>query len=153
LNNLTLGILISLAAWWTPAPTYSTGSATWYAPGVMRANCAYRGYDMTGYLDGVAMMSPADLGKTVWLRPPGQAWQGPFRVCDCGMRSQVYEMVTTRHEVVEVGWDTASAWSLGPHDGGWRLDGVEVLVDPAGPIWWGPVDYEDWFRALVDVVE
>jgi len=153
LNNLTLGVLITLAQWMTPAPIYSRGGAVWYAPGVMEANCQYRGYDMDRFEDGVAMMSPSDLGKTVWLRPLGQDWQGPFIVCDCGVRGQVYEMVTVRGEVVEVGWSTAERWGMGPFDGGWKTE-VEVFVGDKEPSvgldFVEPIDYVDWFIKLVE---
>lgn len=136
------GRRVTDATWRTPTPTYSVGGAVWYAPGVMETNCEYRGF---GRVPGVALMSPSDIGKTVWLRPPGGEWEGPYKVCDCAMRGDMFSMVMWRHEVVEVDWRTAVRWGLGPHEGGWRLDGVEVLVDPAGPVWWPPVDYEDWF--------
>lgn len=152
MNNLTLGLLISVASWLTPAPIYSYGGAVWYAPGVMEANCDYRGYPMEGFVDGVAMMSPADLGKTVWIRHDG--WEGPFIVCDCGTRGQVWEMVTVRGEVIEVGWKTAQRWGMGPFDGGWKHP-VEVWVgdDPIGVMRYAPglipVDYVGWLEALV----
>jgi hypothetical protein len=149
LNNLTLGVLITLLQWMTPAPVYSYGGAVWYAPGVMEANCEYRGFDMEGYVDGVALMSPSDLGKSVWLRRGGHEWEGPYRVCDCGTRGQVYEMVTVRGEVVEVGWRTASGWGMGPHDGGWKQT-VEIFVGRVKPgawvDWMTPVDYAQWFK-------
>lgn len=150
MNNLTLGIAISLVAWLTPAPAYSYGGAVWYAPGVMEATCAVRGISMDGYLDGVAMMSPADLGKPVWVRHSG-AWEGPFVVCDCGVRGQVWEMVVVRGEVIEVGWDTAVRWGMGPFDGGWKHP-VEVLV---GQIHhpWPPVDYVAWMWRLTRAAE
>ena len=144
MNNLTLGILISMAAWYTPAPTYSYGGATWYAPGVMEATCAYRDLSLTGFLDGVAMMSPADLGKTVWVSR-GDGWEGPFLVCDCGVRGQVWEMVMVRGEVIEMGWRTAHRWGLGPFDGGWKIPVAVAVADlpPVGK--WAPIDYMDWF--------
>lgn len=155
MNNLTLGLLISVAAWMSPAPVYSRGSAVWYAPGVMEANCQYRAdmsgvtYEewMAGATDGIAMMSPSDLGKTAWIRREG-IWEGPFRVCDCGVRGQVYEMVVVRGEVVEVGWKTAKRWGLGPFDGGWKTD-VEVWVGDRENMRYAagvrPVDYVEWF--------
>lgn len=141
----------------TPMPRYAYGAAVWYAPGVMEANCQYRAdlagvtYDewMGEAIDGVALMSPADLGKTVWVRRPGLPWEGPFRSCDAGMQGQVWEMVTVRGEVIELGWDTASRWGMGPFDGGWKTP-VEVYVGPVKPdVRWEfvePVDYVEWMR-------
>jgi hypothetical protein len=163
MNNLTLGFLISLAAWLSPAPQYSFGGATWYANGVMTANCQYRAdmagvtYEewMGGAIDGVAMMSPADMGKTVWI-DPGTGFEGPFRVCDAGVRGQVYEMVVWRGEVVEVGWDTAERWGMGPFDGGWKRP-VEVFVgelpllrDPLDNERLRAVDYIQWFKEMAE---
>lgn len=150
MNNLTLGIAISVAAWMTPAPAYSYGGAVWYAPGVMEATCAVRGISTTGFLDGVAMMSPADLGKTVWVRHGG-VWEGPFVVCDCGIRGQVWEMVEVRGEVIEVGWTTAARWGMGPFTGGWKHP-VEVLVGVMHHPW-PPVDYVDWMWRLAQPAE
>jgi hypothetical protein len=151
LNNLTLGVLITLLQWMTPAPVYSTGGAVWYAPMVMEANCEYRGYDMEGFLDGVALMSPADLGKTVWINGP-MGWEGPFKSCDVGTRGQVWEMVLRRGELLELGWTTASRWGMGPFDGGWKRQ-VEVFIGPTKPgawvDWMTPVDYTSWFEELV----
>jgi hypothetical protein len=152
LNNLTLGVLITLLQWMTPAPVYSYGGAVWYAPMVMEANCEYRGFDMEGYVDGVALMSPSNLGDTVWLRPRGHDWSGPYRVCDVGTRGQVYEMVVVRGEVVEVGWETAERWGMGPHDGGWKIP-VDVFVGRVAPgpalDLMPPTDYVEWFEEMV----
>jgi len=150
LNNLLLGVLITLSFWMTPAPEVARGYAVWYAPGVMEATCRYRGIDMSGYVDGIAMMSPADIGQEVWIKGP-LGWEGPFIVCDCGVRGQVWEMVMVRGEVIEVGWRTASRWGLGPHDGGWK---TMVTVSKTGPYsrdpldneWIRPVDYVKWFE-------
>jgi hypothetical protein len=117
----------------------------------MEANCEYRGFDMAGFLDGVALMSPADLGKTVWINGP-MGWEGPFKSCDAGTRGQVWEMVLRRGELLELGWTTASRWGMGPFDGGWKQQ-VEVFIGPTKPgawvDWMTPVDYVSWFRELV----
>lgn len=162
MNNLLLGFLITVAFWMTPAPQYTKGAAVWYAPGVMEATCEVRGLDLQGYVDGVAMMSPADIGKVVWIKGP-LGWEGPFLVCDCGVRGQVWEMVMDRGEVIEVGWRTAARWGLGPHEGGWKLKGVEVFVGDVPPGWHdpldnyrspsigAPIDYVQWFEENVEL--
>lgn len=134
----------------TPAPTYTRGGAVFYAPGVMEATCRYRELDMEGYVGYVALMSPADLGKSVWIKGP-QGWEGPFLVCDCGVRGQVWEMVMIRGELIEVDWRTARRWGMGPFTGGWKIQ-VEVHVGGDPRAWgryapgWYPTDYRQWFE-------
>jgi hypothetical protein len=119
-------------------------------------------YSRETYIDGVALMSPSDIGETVWLKRPGGVWEGPFLVVDCAMRGDMYNVVAYRGEVVEVGWKTASKWGLGPHDGGWRLDGVEVYIAPHPPVHGSrdaidnmplgdPVDYQKWFLSIAKI--
>jgi len=150
--------MINNDTWYTPAPVHITGSATFYAPGVMRATANYRGMDLTGYLDGVAMMSPADIGRVVWLRRPGLDWEGPFLVVDCARRNDMYNVIVHRHEVVEVGFRTALGWGM--VDGTakswktltWRLDGIEVWKGrylPSSELMM-PVVYKDWWLSMVE---
>lgn len=120
---------ITLDEWWFPQPEYSYGRAVWYAPGVMEANAWLRWEwgqlpkPPSDYLDGVALMSPDDIGKTVWLRRPGHDWEGPFIVVDCAQRDDLWWIVERRREVVEVGWETKVRWEMDA-----PLDGVEVVV-------------------------
>lgn len=111
---------------------------------------------MKGYAGGVALMSPADIGKEVWINGP-QGWEGPFIVCDCGVRGQVWEMVMIRGELIEVDWKTARRWGMGPFTDGWKRT-VDVFVGDTPPGYhdpldnWRepsrgqPVDYVDWFE-------
>jgi hypothetical protein len=105
------------------------------------------------YLDGVALMSPSDIGKIAWLRRPGFGWEGPFIVVDCAQWDDIWPIVVYRKEVVEVGWDTKQRWGITE-----PLNGVEVVVtsnsDPR-MLWlaleWSdsPVYYPDWWQSIL----
>jgi len=142
------GLLVTRETWQTPAPQYAVGGAVFYSPGIMEAQFRYRGWDPAHYLDGVAMMSPANIGDIVWLKRPGGEWEGPFLVVDCAMRGDFYSVAIGRREIVEVGWKTAQRWGMGPFDGGWRMDKVSVWIgdrpprkDQADDT---PIDYRKW---------
>ncbi len=140
--------------WFTPAPQYSTGNSVYYAPGVMEATAEYRELDLEGFLDGVALMSPADIGKTVWIKHPEHGWEGPFLSVDCAQQNDMYNAIVYRGEVIEVGFVTAQKWGMVV--GGitsrwwkpvsWRLDEVEVFIGEELPDELGePIGYVDWF--------
>jgi len=159
------GLLVTMATWKTPVPQFAQGGAVFYSPGVMETQFVYRGWDPTPYLDGVAMLSPANIGDVVWLKRIcilGQSsyrlcqgmtgeWEGPFLVVDCSMRGDFYSVAVIRREIVEVGWKTAKRWGMGPFDGGWRIDDVAVWIgdqpprkDQADDT---PIDYRAWVIA------
>lgn len=134
--------MVSVESWFTPAPEYSVGRAVWYAPGMMP--------DVPEpFIGGVAMMSCADVGQSVWLHRPGNTWEGPFLVVDCAQGDDIYAIVQYRREVVEVGWQTKERWGIDQ-----PLDGVEVMkaadamglwrrLEAADPA----VDYPSWWLA------
>lgn len=131
-NGICVPGYVSVETWFTPAPIHSIGAAVFYAPNVMEAQAPYRGMSLDGFLDGVSLMSPADIGNTVWLRRPGFGWEGPFLVLDCASREDFYPIIVGREEAVEVGFTTAVRWGMAQRtDGGWRatdwrIDDVEV---------------------------
>jgi len=150
-------ILVTFATWLTPAPKYVIGDVTWYDPGVMEATCDYRELSLNGYVDGVALMSPADIGKTVYLRRPAGVWEGPFLVCDCAMRGDMYSIIVYRNEIAELGWRTASSWGMGPRDGGWKTRDVIMIVGEnpnslslSDWRYMRPVNYRDWFLNMYE---
>jgi hypothetical protein len=130
---------VSLRTWFTPAPTHSVGAVVFYAPNVMEAQARYRGVNMEGFLDGIAMMSPADIGRTVWLKRPGHDWEGPYVVLDCAQRDDFYPIIMHRGEVAEVGFATAVRWGMVRYTSSgwktvdWSLQGVEVWKGDAPP--------------------
>jgi len=138
------------------APQYAYGAVVYYAPYIMEATAAYRGYSLKDYQDGIALMSPSDLGKTVWLRRPGGDWEGPFLVVDCARRHDMFPAVYYRREIAELGFETAVAWGLAKYGGkgnngrwtalSWILDNVEVWVGDEPPDNPGrPIDYVNWW--------
>lgn len=150
---------ITWQSWFTPAPQHSIGNAVYYAPGVMEATAEVRELDLEEFLDGVALMSPADIGKTVWIKHPEYGWEGPFLSVDCAQQNDMYNVVIYRGEVIEVGFVTARKWGMVV--GGetsrwwkpisWRLDEVEVFIGEELPDELGePTDYVDWFLTFVE---
>lgn len=109
--------LISNETWWTPQPTHTIGKAVWYAPGIMKATAEVRGMDLDGFVGGVSLFSPADIGEIVWLKRPGKIWEGPFLVVDASQRGHMLVTVTENKEVVEVDFPTARRWGM--VDGDW----------------------------------
>lgn len=150
---------ISVGTWFTPAPLAIQGRAVYYAPGIMEATARVRGMSLSGYVDGVSLMSPADIGRTVWIKRTG-GWEGPFLVVDCARRNDMYGVVVGRREVVEVGFQTAEKWGMAHGTGGagytayrWSTDEVTVYIGdkpPTIPV--NPIIYKDWFLERVEFV-
>jgi hypothetical protein len=148
---------ITWQTWFTSAPQHSIGNSVYYAPGVMEATAEYRELDLEGFLDGVSLMSPADIGKTVWIKHPEHGWEGPFLSVDCAQQNDMYNAVVYRGEVIEVGFVTAEKWGMVIQGMwkwepvSWRLDGVEVFIGEELPDELDePIDYLDWFLDLVE---
>ena len=148
--------LISNASWFADHPDYSFGRAVFYAPGLMEATAAWRELSLDGYLDGVSLFSPSDIGKTVWLRRSGLEWEGPFLVVDCAAQTDLYSVVFYNREVVEVGFRTAVKWemairsdaSLGYRSLAAAIDSIEVAVvreRPPEEVGQAPTDYVEWW--------
>lgn len=103
--------LVTYETWMTGHPIYSSGAATFYAPGVMEATARVRGMDLTGFVDGVSLMSPSDIGRMVWIKHDG-TWEGPFLSVDTAQQNHMCQAIQTRGEVVEVGYRTAQLWGM-----------------------------------------
>ena len=160
--------IVTMQTWYIPAPPYAFGAAVWYAPHIMEATARFRGLSLDGFLDGVSLMAPSDIGRTVWLRRPGHDWEGPFLVVDTASRSDIWPIITKRKEIVEVGFQTAARWGIVDaaqnRDGTyvppynvniWRLDGVEVLKMDEIPPWISnhePIDFVAWWTERVEFV-
>ncbi len=144
--------LIDIKTWFTPQPTHTVGNAVWYGPFVMEGTARWRGLDLSKFVDGVSLLSPADIGETVWLRRPGYSWEGPFLDVDCAMRGDMWPIIAWRGEVVEVGFRTALRWGMVSGStqsykvNQWRLENVEVWIGSHPPFFPTlPVNYHDWF--------
>ena len=138
----------SIESWFTPAPLHFEGNAVFYARGVMEATAKARGLSLDNFLDGVALISPSDIGLPVWLRRPGHSWEGPFLVVDSSMRGDAYPIVVYRKEAVEIGWRTAKRWGMVNDKGKvemWRIANVEVSKINPNDITEATVGYKSWW--------
>jgi len=147
--------LVSYNTWMTGHPAYSEGGATFYAPWMMEGTARYRGMDLDRYVDGVSLMSPADIGREVWIKHNGE-WEGPFLSVDTAQQNHMCQAIQTRGEVVEVGYSTAKRWGMTdwPKVHEWKV-GVEVsLVPPhvldAFDI--DMVDFPSWWSAQAELL-
>lgn len=137
-NSVWVPGYITIDTWFTPAPIHFTGKVTHYGPGAMEATAAWRGMNLEEYVDGVALMSPGDVGERVWIKYEG-IWKGPFLVVDCARRGDMWPVIMHRGEAVEVGYETAALWGLEP-----PYPEVEVAKDlPQSSM---PVILSEWFQ-------
>jgi hypothetical protein len=157
-NNGWVPGLVSQETRFAPLPQVVQGGAVFYGPGVMEATAEYYGLSLTdGVVDGVSLLTCAEIGQKVWLKRPGHAWEGPFMVSDCAQRDDLYAFVVYREEVVEVGFKTAVKWGLATPLSGkpwykvhrWRVDDVQVSRVPPWGIDTAPVDMQDWFESVL----
>jgi hypothetical protein len=145
-DGLWVPAMITQQTHFTSAPPHTSGYAVYYAPGVMKATANFVGYDLTGFLGGVAMMSCSDLGQIVWIRRTNEIWEGPYLVVDCAQWNHHWSIAINRDEVVEVGYKTAARWGIIED---WKTE-VEVIKSR-----WRPpedlgeaIDYSEWFLEI-----
>ena len=123
--------------YWDSSPLPQMGVATYYAPGVMEWVRNYRREqgeiaDCPDCVGAVALLRAGDIGRKVWLQPPGGELAGPFIVVDCARDTDIPALLD-RNWAVDVGYDLGQLWGMaGP------LDGVIVWADPGEPAT-GPV--------------
>lgn len=141
---------VSYSTWTDVMPQYTIGGFTWYAQGMMEAQVANRGLDPQ-HVRGIALESCAEVGETVWLKPPGFDWQGPFIVVDCARREHMYTQVVYMQSVGEIGFQTALDWNLIYYENGelkvnwYRLDNVEVYIGSTPAPSGSPINYRSWW--------
>ncbi len=94
------------------------GQVTFYAPGLMEWVYEHRlrldqvpVCDPPACVGYVAMLRPGDLGRQVWLKPAGQAAEGPFLVVDYAARRN-FDALRARGLVAEVDYATAQRWQM-----------------------------------------
>jgi hypothetical protein len=128
----------SIKSWFLPGfvdePEVMSGDATYYAPGVMEATAEIRGLSLNGFKDGIAMMSPADIGSTVWIYVESYGWYGPLLVVDCAQHGDIYPLIYYGHEVAELGAKSAKQLGLVSPKGQtikWKLE--NILVTKTNP--------------------
>lgn len=150
--------LVSQETRFTPIPQVVTGGAVFYGPGVMEATAEYYGLDWSeDIVDGVSLLTCAEIGHKVWLKRLGFGWEGPFLVADCSQRDDLYAHVFFRKEVVEVGFKTAERWGMARGLSGkpwykvlkWRIDGVKVSRVPPREITERSVEMGEWFKSVL----
>ena len=135
----------SIEEWYTPAPTWFYGKALRYAPGVMEATAIWRGMSLDGYLDGVALMSPGDIGEEVWLKIPGGNWEGPYLVVDCAARGDIWATILHFENTIEVGYKTALRWGM-INEGKAMIRDVQVLKGNPLDIFVAPEKYDPLYN-------
>lgn len=139
-----------------PAPDHIIGNVVWYNPGVMEQVASGKDIDLSRYVDGVSLMSVADVGQTVWLKRPGGSWEGPFIVIDCSALLHMFSNIYYGGEVAEIGFKTAQSWGMveltpegkvDPNGAQWSLSNIEVFKGSSPP---GaesqPVQYVEWWK-------
>lgn len=108
-------LLLALSVWMTPLPRHASGRLVWYGPqSLVELNATYRGYNLSLFRDrcGVAVMSPADLGKVIWLRLPGGEFYGPCLSIDVAGRDNFLHYVNDLNEVAEIATPTRAALGI-----------------------------------------
>lgn len=150
--------LVSQETRFAELPQVVKGGALFYGPGVMEATAEFYGLDWSeDIVDGVSLLTCAEIGHKVWLKRPGHEWEGPFLVADCSSREDLYAHIFFRREVVEVGFETAERWGMATRKGTdpwykahlWRIDNVLVSRVPPWKINTAPVDMQAWFETVL----
>ncbi len=116
--------------YWERSALPVTGLATYYAAGLMESVQWRR--ESSGQLGAcpecvgaVALLRAGDIGRKVWLQPPGGEPVGPFLVVDCARRQDVIPLLS-RNWAVDISYELGQIWGMTR-----PLDGVIVLEDPA----------------------
>ena len=117
-------------SYWERTPLPQQGLATYYNPGVMEEVLNYRlaaqDIDPCPECVGtVALLRAGDIGRRVWLQPPGADPVGPFLVVDCSRR-QDFQPLLDRNWVVDVSFEVGQYWGMNR-----PLEDVIVFEDPA----------------------
>jgi hypothetical protein len=158
---------VSNESWFMKQPDLIYGKAVFYSPGIMQSTAKYRGMSYPeGYLGGVALGSPGEIGETVWLNGP-DGWEGPYLVVDCPQRVDVFTTVVIRQQSVEVDFKTAMRWGMvawndptdlskGWYVNNWTLSNIQVykgLLLPADINNREPVYFADWWLERVEFAD
>jgi len=97
-------ILVALYIWLQPFPNYVYGNIVNYGNQyLVEVNAQYRNYDLSLYPNrcGVSLMSPSDLGKSVWIKLPSGIWIQCVSI-DAGAWIDYYDLIYLKEEIVEV---------------------------------------------------
>ena len=149
---------VSNSTYYSPQPEHIIGRAVMYAPNLMEGSARFNGFDLDGFVGGVAMSNIADQGQVVWLRRDGVNWEGPFLVVDVSARKSVWTHVVERHQSVEVDFNTALRWGMADIvDGSWSIvrgatmnvDVFKGLLPPKNATRDDAIVYRDYFLSIV----
>jgi hypothetical protein len=116
--------------YWEQTPLPQTGLATFYSPGMMEYVEGYRRErnqlpECPECVGTVALLRAGDIGRKVWLQPPGGERVGPFLVIDCAHPEDIPPLLE-HNWAVDVSYEVGRLWGMDQ-----PLDGVTVLADPA----------------------
>jgi hypothetical protein len=119
-----------IPGYWERSALPEIGLATFYSSGTMDWVWNYRRSrgevnDCPECVGAVALLRAGDIGRKVWLQPPGGELAGPFMVVDCARGEDVQPLVD-RSWVVDVSFEVGQLWGMTR-----PLDGVVVWADPA----------------------
>jgi len=94
---------------------YMSGAATYYDPGLMQHVVAYRASigqlsSCAECIGAVALLEPDQIGRKVWLQPPGGPIEGPFLVADCAA-PQHRPLLIAGGWTVDLDYETAARWA------------------------------------------
>ena len=159
----------SLQWWWNdglpsrhtyymPAPIHFSTRALWQSPNMIQHTAAYNGVDLSDVIDGLSLMSPADVGKTVWVRVPGGVWIRS-RNADAVWREHAIYHILYNDSGLEMGYILAEQTGVLTYRtpyGGIGMPGVEVCVtegDPHAVCAGAPVDYSTWWESNLRFAE
>jgi hypothetical protein len=119
--------------YWEQTPLPHTGLATFYAAGMMEHVLTVRaGHGQVlrceECVGTVALLRAGDIGRKVWLQPPGGEKVGPFLVIDCARQEDIPPLVA-RNWAVDVSFEVGQLWGMDR-----PLADVTVLADPAAEL-------------------
>ncbi len=151
--------LITVDAARRALPDYAEGVVTWVNPNRMEDTALVNNINLSNYIDGIALMSCADIGQTVWIKRPEADWEGPYVVADCANPKHMFAAICYKEEITELGFKTAQAWGLATYDNEkvkvvkHVVAGVQIMKSTGFPEPNGePVDYRTWWLSKLTFV-
>jgi hypothetical protein len=100
--------------YWESTDLPQTGLATFYARGLMEYVESYRHARRQlpacpECVGSVALLRAGDIGRKVWLQPPGEEMVGPFLVIDCAHPEDIQPLLDRRW-VVDISFELGQLW-------------------------------------------
>lgn len=147
--------MVSMNTWFTPTPPLVFGYSTFYGPYAMKATADYRGMKyQENYVGMVSGIFCADIGNQVWLKRPNKDWEGPFLIVDCARQNDLYGVIVSYGEVVEVDHETAIRWGMVDRYTDevylWKQFVLMSKVPPEEQYEYTPIYLRSWFLNMVE---